>query len=150
MACASSKTLVYITTTVYISSLAYTPLSEVLMGARASDTSFSNWHLVNGYGAFSHMTKDRREILIRAEVTTKQDWTAGQHLKKKLIFLDFVSKPGWDLKRPPISIAPFDWFVDWSLWFVPLSGPPGDGWRAHPWFVRMLYKLLLKEPSVWA
>lgn len=103
----------YLPLTAYFLSLAYHPLQSVFFGQRASDMSFNNWHLVNGYGAFSHMTKDRREVLITLELET-----AGAVGKKLSLPLSFVSKPGPDLARAPTSIAPFDWFIDWSLWFV--------------------------------
>ena len=40
------------------------PVYEAVTGARASDHSYDAWHLVNGYAAFSHMTKSRPEVII--------------------------------------------------------------------------------------
>merc|ERR1711879_1039846 len=55
----------------------------------------------------------------------------------------WVTKPDSRLDRAPVSIAPFNWFVDWSLWFVPLQGL-----NYHPWLFRLLYKLLKHEKAV--
>eukprot|EP00933_Yihiella_yeosuensis_P039948 TRINITY_DN34136_c0_g1_i1.p1 TRINITY_DN34136_c0_g1~~TRINITY_DN34136_c0_g1_i1.p1 ORF type:complete len:608 (-),score=70.20 TRINITY_DN34136_c0_g1_i1:350-1993(-) len=106
------------------------PLAEVLGGLRASDRSYDKWHLVNGYAAFSHMTKTRPEVII--EGYTPDEWQP----------VEFWCKVG-DLSRRPCSISPLDLPIDWSLWFVPL-GEVGH----HPWFFVLLHKLLCRSPAI--
>eukprot|EP01084_Bolivina_argentea_P314484 544712_1 len=113
--------------------LSHKPLKTILTGKRAHDYSFNNWHLVNGYAAFSHMTKDRHEIVILGS-------NDGQTWKE----YGFKTKPD-KIDKIPLSIAPIDWFLDWSLWFVPLSH-----YKYHPWFLRLLYKILQGNNDVLA
>lgn len=89
--------------------------------------------LINGYGAFAHMTKERPEIIIEASVD-------GEHWEP----YGFRWKPG-DVTRRPDFIAPWQPRLDWQMWFAAL----GDC-RGNPWFVMLLHRLLEESPPVLA
>ena len=55
---------------------------------------------------------------------------------------EFPYKPG-DLKRPPRWVAPHQPRLDWQMWFAALSN-----WRASPWFVNFIVRLLEGSPDV--
>jgi len=83
------------------------------------------FRIVNGYGLFRVMTKDRDEIIIEGS-EDGIDWHP----------YEFKWKPG-DLKRGPGWCAPHQPRLDWQMWFAALATP-----RENPWFIRTLICLL--------
>ena len=43
-------------------------------------------------------------------------------------------------RRPP-PLSPYHRRLDWLMWFLPLGG----GYRAHPWVVELVKKLLVND-----
>jgi predicted DCC family thiol-disulfide oxidoreductase YuxK len=88
-------------------------------------------HLVNGYGVFAVMTKDRNEIVIEGS-------------SDGLVWKEYVLpyKPGPVGRRPPV-VAPYQPRLDWQLWFASLEyqDPPG-------WFGNLMRRLLEGSPAV--
>jgi hypothetical protein len=89
--------------------------------------------IVNTYGLFAEMTTTRAEIIVQgsADGSTWADY-------------EFPYKPG-DLRRAPRWVAPFQPRLDWQMWFAALSN-----WRANPWFVNFMLRLLEGSPEVTA
>ncbi len=83
------------------------------------------FRIVNGYGLFREMTKDRGEIILEGS-SDGIDWLP----------YEFKWKPG-DLKRAPGWCAPHQPRLDWQMWFAGLGTP-----RENPWFVALVYRLL--------
>lgn len=81
--------------------------------------------MVNGYGLFRVMTKDRREITIEGS-PDGIDW----HV------YEFKWKPG-DVARTPGWCAPHQPRLDWQMWFGALGS-----YRENLWFVRLMVCLL--------
>lgn len=90
-----------------------------------------SFHLLNGYGLFRVMTKDRIEIQIEGS----PDGIVWKEY-------EFKWKPG-DVTRPPLWCAPHQPRLDWQMWFAALGGP-----QDNPWFVRTLICLLEGQPAV--
>ena len=82
------------------------------------------FRIVNGYGLFRVMTKERREIVIEGSANGI-DWAP----------YEFKWKPG-DVMRAPGWCAPHQPRVDWQMWFAALGTP-----QQNPWFMRLLEKL---------
>jgi predicted DCC family thiol-disulfide oxidoreductase YuxK len=89
------------------------------------------FRIVNGYGLFRVMTKDRGEIIVEGSADGI-DWRA----------YEFEWKPG-DVMRAPRWCAPHQPRLDWQMWFAALGS-----YRQNPWFVRLLICLLRGEPEV--
>ena len=89
------------------------------------------FRIVNGYGLFRVMTKERREIIIEGS-TDGMDWLP----------YEFKWKPG-DVKRAPGWCAPHQPRLDWQMWFAALETP-----QQNPWFFRLLEQLLKGSPPV--
>ncbi len=89
------------------------------------------FRIVNGYGLFRVMTKERREIVIEGS-TDGIDWAP----------YEFKWKPG-DVMRAPGWCAPHQPRLDWQMWFAALGTP-----QQNPWFMRLLEKLLEGSPPV--
>lgn len=91
----------------------------------------ASFRIVNGYGLFRVMTRDRPEIVFEGSADAF-DWTP----------YEFKWKPG-DPMRAPQWNAPHQPRLDWSMWFAAL-GSPRDRVVAE----RFAQRLLQNEPSV--
>jgi predicted DCC family thiol-disulfide oxidoreductase YuxK len=83
------------------------------------------FRIVNGYGLFRVMTKDRGEIVIEGSADGI-DWLP----------YEFKWKPG-NVKRAPGWCAPHQPRLDWQMWFAALGAP-----QQNPWFGRLVVRLL--------
>ena len=83
------------------------------------------FRMVNGYGLFRVMTKDRDEIVIEGSADGI-DWLP----------YEFKWKPG-EVMRAPGWCAPHQPRLDWQMWFAALGS-----YRENPWFVRLIVRLL--------
>ena len=112
------------------------PVVNMLSSQQVMNTSFNTIHLVNTYGAFGSITRQRGEIVIEGtndEVLSEQTaWRA----------YEFKGKPG-DPGRRPLQIAPYHLRLDWLMWFAAFSSP-----SQHPWFSSLLVKLLQGDRAV--
>jgi predicted DCC family thiol-disulfide oxidoreductase YuxK len=89
------------------------------------------FRIVNGYGLFRVMTKDRREIVIEGSADGI-DWLP----------YEFKWKPG-NVMRAPGWCAPHQPRLDWQMWFAALGTP-----EQNPWFIRLAICLLEGKPDV--
>ena len=83
------------------------------------------FRIVNGYGLFRVMTKDRDEIVIEGSVDGIE-WLP----------YEFKWKPG-DVKHAPGWCAPHQPRLDWQMWFAALENP-----QENQWFVGLIVRLL--------
>jgi lipase maturation factor 1 len=84
-----------------------------------------SFRIVNGYGLFRVMTKDRGEIVIE-----------GSHDGIDWVPYEFKWKPG-DVKRAPGWCAPHQPRLDWQMWFAALESP-----QQNPWLLGLIARLL--------
>ncbi|MGH8102080.1 MAG: lipase maturation factor family protein, partial [Chthoniobacterales bacterium] len=89
------------------------------------------FRIVNGYGLFRVMTKDREEIVMEGSADGI-DWQP----------YEFKWKPG-NIMRAPGWCAPHQPRLDWQMWFAALGTP-----RQNPWFIRTLICLLQGKRDV--
>jgi hypothetical protein len=87
--------------------------------------------IVNGYGLFRVMTKDRCEIVLEGSIDGVE-WFP----------YEFKWKPG-DVKRAPGWCAPHQPRLDWQMWFAALESP-----QENPWFVGLIVRLLQGSQDV--
>jgi hypothetical protein len=100
-------------------------------------------HLVNAYGAFGSVTRERCEIIVEGTSDTQPgDESAWEAY-------EFKGKPGDPMRRPP-QVAPYHLRLDWLMWFLPLTIPRnGDvGLPFELWFLRLIAKLLEGDRSI--
>lgn len=87
------------------------PVFRNFLSSRQSmNESYSRWHLVNTYGLFGSISKERYEIVFsgtRDSVLT---------LSTKWEEYEFYCKPG-RIDRRPCWITPYHLRLDWQLWF---------------------------------
>jgi len=100
------------------------------------NTSFNPLQIVNTYGAFGSITKERYEIVV--EGTDAETLAADTTWKE----YEFKGKPN-DPRHLPPQVAPYHMRLDWLMWFAAMS-PASD----YPWFPSLLLKLLEGDRAV--
>jgi len=106
---------------VLVAVLSRQPVQNLLSRAQAMNASFNAWHLVNTYGAFGSVTRERFEIVIEGT----RDEQIGPDTRWREY--EFRAKPG-DVRRRPPQIAPYHLRLDWMMWFAAISPSFGRGW----------------------
>ncbi len=123
---------------VVVGALSLSPVSNLLSPRQAMNASFDPFNLVNTYGAFGSVSRERYEVIIEG--------TSSEQIDERTRFeaYELPCKPGAPERRPCL-ITPYHYRLDWQLWFVPLS--PDHNYR---WFLSLTHKLLLGDPRVLA
>ncbi len=112
---------VVIAVTAGIAVLSYWPVKNLLGRGQVMNYSFNQFHLVNTYGAFGSVTRDRYEVIIEGtDEDTVGPATVGHEY-------EFKGTPGDPHRRPP-QVAPYHLRLDWQLWFLSLSSRYGGRW----------------------
>jgi hypothetical protein len=110
--------------------LSINPVINLVSSRQLMNYSFNPLHIVNTYGAFGSITRERNEIVIEGTddpvITDRTTWRE----------YEFKGKPG-DPARMPRQIAPYHLRLDWLMWFAAFSRP-----AEHRWFSALLTKLL--------
>ena len=113
--------------------LSWRPLRNLFSRRQLMNASFNRWHLVNAYGAFGSVTKERFEVIVEATDSTDARTAVWREY-------EFRGKPG-DPARRPGQFAPYHLRLDWLMWFLAL------GARGEDWFEPLLQKLLRADPA---
>jgi hypothetical protein len=122
--------------TVAVAVLSYRPARNLLSRRQVMNTSFDPLRLVNSYGAFGSVTRQRYELVIEGAEGTEV--TPGTRWRE----YEFYGKPGDPRRRPP-QVAPYHLRLDWLMWFAALS--PG---YAESWLRPLLRRLLAGDRDV--
>jgi len=108
---------------------------NLLSPHQAMNTSFTRLPLVNTYGAFGSVGRDRDQLVFEGttdeEITPTTVWRAYA----------FKCQPG-DPARRPCWMSPYHYRLDWLLWFAAMGTP-----REYPWAVHLVWKLLEADPT---
>jgi hypothetical protein len=110
--------------------LSIAPVINMLSPNQVMNTSFEPLHIVNTYGAFGAITRERNEVVLEGtldeRVSDASEWRE----------YEFKGKPGDPARRPP-QVAPYHLRLDWLMWFAAFSSP-----AEHPWFSTLVGNLL--------
>jgi hypothetical protein len=101
--------------------LSIAPVANMLSSRQMMNASFEPLHLVNTYGAFGSITRDRFEIVI--EGTADESVTANTVWRE----YEFKGKPGDPARLPP-QVAPYHMRLDWLMWFESMAPVPQSRW----------------------
>jgi len=115
--------------------LSIQPVLNMLSSSQVMNTSFNPLQLVNTYGAFGSVGRERLNVVF--EGTT--DDTAGQKARWKPYL--YKGLPVLPTQRPP-QVAPYQLRLDWQMWFAAMSDA-GD----YPWTYNLVWKLLHNDPG---
>jgi hypothetical protein len=104
-------------------------------GRQLMNYSYDPLDLVNTYGAFGTVGRERDEIIFEgtsdALITSETKWKE----------YEFKAKPG-DLNRRPSFVAPYQPRIDWQIWFAAMTSP-----AEYPWTLHFVWKLLHNDPG---
>jgi hypothetical protein len=119
-----------------VAALSISPVVNLLSSHQVMNTSFNPLHLVNTYGAFGSVGRERNEILFEGtDDLTLTDQTQWKEY-------EFKCKPG-DPRRRPCIITPYHYRLDWQIWFAAMSSPD-----QYPWTLHFVWKLLHNDTGV--
>jgi len=129
-----SRTVVGLT--VVIGLLSVPPAVNLLSSQQLMNASFEPLGIVNTYGAFGSVSRERHEVVLEGTADDPRDAAAVYRE------YEFPCKPT-DLLRNPCLITPYHYRLDWQMWFAGLSN-----FRREPWIVHLAYLLLQGEPAM--
>jgi Lipase maturation factor len=122
--------LVTILLVAVVALLSIGPVQNLLSPGQRMNTSFDPLDLVNTYGAFGSVGKERYEIVFEGtDAETPDDDAPWREY-------ELPAKPG-DVHRRPPQIAPYQPRLDWALWFAAMSTP-----ERYDWTLNLVWKLL--------
>jgi hypothetical protein len=116
--------------------LSIQPVINLFSPAQIMNTSFDPLELVNTYGAFGTVGKERLNVVFEgtdAEIpNAKAAWKEYPYQALPVA-----------LDRRPVQIAPYQSRLDWAMWFAAMSTP-----NQYPWTLHLAWKLLHNDPGV--
>lgn len=123
-----------------VAGLSVAPVRNLFSSAQAMNASFDPLHLVNTYGAFGTVGRERYEIVFEGNEKTMSD--SSDDWREYA----FKVKPGDPMRRPPI-ITPYHYRLDWQIWFVGIPSTHRDlntlpRPEHYPWVAKFMWKLL--------
>ncbi len=127
--------VVVVVVTVLVVVLSYRPVRNMASRRQVMNASFDPFRLVNTYGVFGRITRERYEVVIEGtdEPVVRPSTTWREY--------EFKGKPG-DVRRRPRQVAPYHLRLDWLMWFAALSPA-----YAESWLFPLAVKLLENDPA---
>ena len=116
--------------TIILGILSVEPALNILSTKQIMNGSFDPLDLVNTYGAFGTIGRERPNVVFEG---TTDDTTGGKATWKPYIYQGL---PVLLDKRPP-QIAPYQPRLDWQMWFASMSTAD-----QYPWTYNLVWKLL--------
>ncbi len=105
-------------------------VTNLASGSQRMNAAFEPLALVNTYGAFGSVGKERREIVFEG---TDDDHPGPDTRWREY---EWKCKPG-DPARRPCVISPYHYRLDWQVWFAAMETPD-----EAPWTLHLVWKLL--------
>ena len=120
---------------VLVGVLSIQPVLNMISPLQIMNTSFNPLDLVNTYGAFGSVGRERLNVVFEGTDAEAPDanavWKAYPY-QALPVALD---------RRPP-QIAPYQPRLDWQMWFAAMSTPD-----QYPWTLHLIWKLLHNDPG---
>jgi Lipase maturation factor len=121
--------------TVVVALLSIQPVLNMLSPGQIMNTSFDPFDLVNTYGAFGTVGRERLNVVFEGTM----DENPGNNANwKPYLYKGLPVAPD---KQPP-QIAPYQLHLDWQMWFAAMSSP-----NEYPWTLNLIWKLLHNDPA---
>jgi hypothetical protein len=122
--------------TALVALLSIQPVLNILSPGQVMNTSFDPFDLVNTYGAFGSVGRERFNVVFEGTSAAQPDSTAHwkPYLYKGLPVL---------LNQMPPQIAPYQLRLDWQMWFAAMSTP-----EQYPWTYNLIWKLLHNDRQI--
>jgi hypothetical protein len=125
---------------VVVAILSVGPVANLLSSEQQMNTSFDPLDLVNTYGAFGSVDRQRFEVILEGTRDEVPDDSA--HWEQ----YELPCMPG-DVRRRPCVITPYHLRLDWQMWFVGNDAARGEPIEDEPWLVHLVWQLLSGDPA---
>uniref|UniRef100_A0A669F612 Lipase maturation factor n=1 Tax=Oreochromis niloticus TaxID=8128 RepID=A0A669F612_ORENI len=119
------RRVVNISLGILIGYLSIPVLMNLLSSRQVMNTSFDPLRIVNTYGAFGSITKERTEVIFQG--TLSPDPKDPEALWEEY---QFMCKPG-DVYRRPCLLSPYHYRLDWLMWFAAFQTYEQSEWVIH-------------------
>ncbi|MCB9765046.1 MAG: lipase maturation factor family protein [Alphaproteobacteria bacterium] len=117
---------------VVVGLLSLAPVANMLSPGQVMNSSFDRLRLVNTYGAFGSVGRERLTVVVQGGPSAEGPWT---DIPWRCQPVDVDARPCW--------LTPYHLRLDWQAWFAPFS----DIYE-HPWMVHLVARLLAGDPDV--
>ncbi len=118
-----------------IAMLSVEPVINLFSPAQIMNTSFISLDLVNTYGAFGTVGKERLNVVFSG--------TDAKVPGAKAVWKEYpYQAQPVALDRRPSQVAPYQPRLDWAMWFAAMSAPD-----QYPWTLNLVWKLLHNDPG---
>jgi hypothetical protein len=125
---------------VVVAVLSVGPVMNLASCSQAMNRSFDPLDLVNTYGAFGSVDRERYEVIL--EGTADAVPNPGTHWEE----YELPCMPG-DPTRRPCFITPYHYRLDWQMWFVGNGAARGEAIEDEPWLIHLVWQLLQGEKT---
>ena len=115
--------------------LSIQPVANMVSSHQIMNTSFDPLDLVNTYGAFGTVGRDRLNVIFEGTDASVPDESADW---RPYLYKGLPVK----LEKIPPQIAPYQLRLDWQMWFAAMSAP-----NQYPWTLHLVWKLLHNNSS---
>jgi Lipase maturation factor len=119
-----------------IALLSFEPVANLISPNQIMNTSYDPLDLVNTYGAFGSVGKERYNVVFEGTEAASPG-PAAQWKPYPYVGLPVA------LDRRPPQIAPYQPRLDWQMWFAAMGTP-----EQYPWTLHLIWKLLHNDPGV--
>jgi hypothetical protein len=116
--------------TLLVALLSIQPAFNLMSPRQIMNTSFDPLNIVNTYGAFGTVGRERMNVVF--EGTNDDQPTAHANWQPYI----YKGLPVLLNERPP-QVAPYHLRLDWQMWFAAMSVP-----EEYPWTYNLIWKLL--------
>lgn len=121
--------------TIVIAILSVQPILNMLSPRQIMNTSFNSLDIVNTYGAFGSVGRERLNVVFEGTM----DLVPDEHAKWKSYLYKGLPVA---TDQKPAQIAPYQLRLDWQMWFAAMSSP-----NEYPWTYNLIAKLLRNDPG---
>jgi hypothetical protein len=125
---------------VLVALLSVFPVINLASCRQEMNTSYEPLALVNTYGAFGGIDRERFEVILEGT----RDEIPGRDAR--WIEYELPCMPG-DPRRRPCVVTPYQHRLDWQMWFVGNASARGEALEQDPWLVHLVWKLLRGDPT---
>lgn len=115
--------------------LSLAPITNMISPSQIMNTSFDPLDLVNTYGAFGSVGRERLNVVFEGTDADPADARAAWRA------YPYQALPV-ELNRRPPQIAPYQPRLDWQMWFAAMGTPD-----QYPWTLHLVWKLLHNDPG---
>ncbi|XP_029433325.1 lipase maturation factor 1-like isoform X2 [Rhinatrema bivittatum] len=130
----SIRQIMNISLGVLIAYLSVPVVQNLLNSKQVMNTSFNPLKIVNTYGAFGSITRERTEVIIQGTYSEDpNDANAVWHE------YEFKCKPG-NVAWRPCFITPYHYRLDWLMWFAAFQT-----YEQNEWIIHLAGKLLAND-----